>query len=39
VSCKSPQCTAVGLTEIGTAAEETLAEGWNGKKWVIELPG
>ena len=35
VSCKSPQCTAVGVQNDNTD-NKTLAEGWNGKKWAIE---
>jgi hypothetical protein len=36
ISCKSSQCTAVGIHN--RTRVETLAEGWNGKKWVIEPP-
>ena len=38
VSCASPSsCTAVGSDETETGAQASLAEGWNGKKWSIEV--
>ena len=38
VSCASTeQCTAVGAKPSGTSGDSvTLAEGWNGSKWIVE---
>jgi len=37
VSCPAPlACTAVGVSVRGTAGQRTLAESWNGHRWVIE---